>query len=122
TPALSEAVHSRIESLRSAEYLMAGRAHGVAPWRLLWIHGVLAGCGRLIARQLVLCFTFFIAVETTLAYIGGFGAQEPTPSWGNMLAFEWGWSWTALAPAAALWITIASLTWIADGLREVAVD
>ena len=66
---MSEAVHGRIESMRTSEYLLASRAHGVPGWRVLWIHGVLAGCGRLVARHAVLCFGYFLVVETTLAYI-----------------------------------------------------
>lgn len=117
-PALAEAVHARIESLRTTEYLDAARAHGVPSWRLLWVHAVLAGSSRLIARHAMLCFGYFLIVETTLAYIGGFGVKEPWPSLGNMLAFEWGWSGAAFAPAVAIWLGVACVIAVADALRE----
>lgn len=117
-PTVSEAVHGRLEALRSTEVFEAARAHGVPGWRRLWIHGIVAGCGRTVARHGALCFGYFLVVETTLAYIGGFGVSEPWPSWGNMLAFEWGWSPGAVAPAVALWLAVAAVTQVADALQE----
>jgi peptide/nickel transport system permease protein len=120
-PTLSEAIYTRIEALRSSEYLLANRAYGVPPWRILVVHLILASCGRLIARHLVLLFGYFVVLETTLAYIGGFGVQEPQPSWGNMLAFEWGRGThpvTAVAPILALVATVLAVGWVADALSE----
>jgi ABC-type dipeptide/oligopeptide/nickel transport system permease subunit len=120
-PTLSEAIYTRIEALRSSEYLLANRAYGVPPWRILVVHLILASCGRLMARHLVLLFGYFVVLETTLAYIGGFGVQEPQPSWGNMLAFEWGRGThpvTMMAPMIALVGTVLAASWIADALSE----
>lgn len=119
-PTLAEVVHARLETLRTTEYLLATRAHGIPGWRVLLLHGLLAGCGRRIARHALLCFGYTLVVETTLAYIGGFGVSEPWPSWGNMLAFEWGWSAGAFAPAVALWLAVIAVTVVADSLREAA--
>ncbi len=122
-PTLGEAVFARIESLRHAEYLLANRAYGVPDWRILWVHLVVAVCGRLITRHLVLLFGYFLVLETTLSYIGkGFGVQEPTPSWGNMLVFSWGrGSWLNIAaPAIAIWVTILAITLVAQALSDEA--
>lgn len=123
-PTLAEAVFARIESLRSADYVLANRAYGVPGWRILWVHLVWAASRRRIGRHLVLLFGYFLVLETTLSYIGGFGVQEPMPSWGNMLVFEWGRAaWYAphvLAPVVALWLTIGALAWLAESLGEPA--
>ena len=122
-PTLSEAVFGRIEGLRASEYLMANRAFGVPAWRILVVHLVAAACGRLIGRHLVVLFGYFLVLETTLSYIGGFGVQEPTPSWGNMLVFEWGRSGSSfamLAAVVALIATVLAVSWLADVLAEVA--
>lgn len=117
-PQLAEAVHGRLRELHAHEVLLASRAHGVPEWRLLWVHGVLAGCGRLVARHALSCFGGFAVVESSLAYLGDFGVREPWPSFGNLIAFEWGWSAGALVPAVALWVVVAAVVVLADALKE----
>lgn len=125
-PALVDALHARLEALRRAEFVLALRAHGVPDRRILLHHLVWVNGRGLVARELLSTFGFFLVVETTLSYFGGFGVQEPAPSWGNMLAFEFGISdgnplaW--LAPAAATWAAIlgTALVGQALGLREGA--
>ncbi|MCO4743421.1 MAG: ABC transporter permease [Proteobacteria bacterium] len=122
-PMLGEAVFERIERLRGEEYVLASQAHGLSGARILWVHLVWAACGRLIGRHLLALFGFYLVLETTLSYIGGFGVQEPTPSWGNMLVFEWGrrsvFDPALLAPGLALWLTLAATGWAAEALGEV---
>ena len=120
-PTLAEAVYERIEGLRHADFLAAHRAHGVGAWRLLTVHLVWGACRRLIARHLLGLFGFLLVLETTLSYLG-FGVAQPTPSWGNMLAFDLdyegsGWA-PLLAPAAAIWLVVAATTWVRAGLAE----
>jgi ABC-type dipeptide/oligopeptide/nickel transport system permease subunit len=112
-------VQQRLKALRAQDIFLASDAHGVPQWRLLCVHGLLAGCGRLVARHGIRCMGFATVVESTLSYIGGFGVQEPLPSWGNMLAFEWGWSAAALLPAVAIWMTLMAIMGTADALAEV---
>ena len=108
TPPLALAIAARIEGLRHAEFVLAARAHGVPAWRLLFAHLVGAACGRTIARQLLATFGSFMVLECTLSYLGALGVPEPVPSWGNMLAFEFGHGWTAaaVAPGVALWLAV----------------
>jgi ABC-type dipeptide/oligopeptide/nickel transport system permease subunit len=123
SPTLVEAVFARIEALRSQDYVVANRAYGVPGWRILWVHLVWAACRRLIGRHLLTLFGYFLVLETTLSYIGGFGVQEPMPSWGNMLVFEWGRDvWYApqvIAPVIMLWLTIGAAALVAESLGEV---
>lgn len=112
-PALVEELYARIAALRAREYPLAAEAHGVPAWRVLWIHLVLGASGGLVARHALHVLAAVLVVETTLSYVGGFGVQEPTPSWGNMLVFEWGrpGSWVPrFAPAVAIWATVAATT------------
>lgn len=122
-PLLGEAVYERIERLRGEEYVLASQAHGLAGGRILWVHLVWFACGRLIGRHLLALFGFYLVLETTLSYIGGFGVQEPHPSWGNMLVFEWGRRSLVdpglLAPGIALWATLALTDWASESLGEV---
>lgn len=125
-PGLGEAIYARIEALRQHEFVLAARAHGHSTWnivakQLLWVN-----CRRLIGQQLLYLFGFVALLETTLSYVGGFGIEEPRPSWGNMLSFEFGISdgnplaW--LVPALAIWLTLVATTRTAGALAERSRD
>mgnify|MGYP000400668700 FL=1 len=93
-------------------------------WRLLFLHVLVGAAGGLVARHLLRAFAFTVVLESTLSYLGGFGVQEPWPSWGNMLVFEWGRGLgvAQIAPAAMLLFTVgacASVAGWAGGERHV---
>jgi oligopeptide transport system permease protein len=62
-----------------------------------------------------------IMVEATLSFIG-LGVKPPTPSWGSMLAEGWRAMrtspWLAIAPAAAISLTMLVFNFFGDGLRD----
>ncbi len=113
-PALGEAVYARLDGLRRAEFVLAARAHGIPDARVLGYHLLWVNARGLVARHAAQVFGFFLVVETSLSYLGGFGVPEPTPSWGNMLAFEFGnpsgnvCAW--LAPAVATILGVLATT------------
>ncbi|MFZ5475512.1 MAG: ABC transporter permease [Myxococcota bacterium] len=117
-PTLGEAVFARLEGLRRAEFVLAARAHGLSDARILGHHLLWVSCRGLVARHLCGAFGYFLLLETTLSYLGSFGVQEPTPSWGNMLALEFGqyegnaWAW--IAPVAAIWIAMLGTTLVGE--------
>ncbi|MNI86288.1 Dipeptide transport system permease protein DppC [compost metagenome] len=64
-----------------------------------------------------------ILTEAALSFLG-VGVQQPTPSWGNMLneamsilvlRFKY-WIW--LYPGLAILLTVLSINFIGDGLRD----
>lgn len=124
TPVLGEAVAGRIEDMRRAEFVRAAQAHGMSDVAVLVRELLWSNCRALVGRHLLYLFGYFLVLETTLSYLGGFGVEEPQPSWGNMLAFELhhsqgnplGW----LAPAAAIWLTVLATTVLASQLGEAA--
>jgi peptide/nickel transport system permease protein len=64
-----------------------------------------------------------ILMETSLSYLG-FGVQEPTPSWGNMVQaganyFMQGNFWPSTAPALAILFTILGFNLLGDGLNNL---
>ena len=127
-PTLGEAVFTRIESFRRAEFVLAAEAHGVHPAWVLGYHLIWVNCGRLVGRHALQLFAYFLLLETTLSYIGGldgagsFGVAQPDPSWGNMIAFEWrepnANGWASWAPGLAIWGVIMSAVLVAEGLVE----
>ena len=123
TPVLGEAIVGRIASLRSAEFVLAAQAHGISDTAVLIRELLWSNCRALVGRHLLYLFGYYLVLETTLSYIGDFGVEEPQPSWGNMLAFEFGitdgntLAW--LAPALAIWATVLAATLLAQQLDEV---
>ncbi len=126
-PTLGEAVYTRIQAFRKAEFVLAAEAHGVHPlrtlgWHLLWVNS-----RHLIGRHAIQLFAYFLLLETTLSFLGGlenaasFGVAQPHPSWGNMIAFEWreaGNLWASWAPGLALWTVILGAGLAGEGLAE----
>jgi len=122
TPGVVEAVHQRIQALTRAEFVLAARAHGLGNARILLFHLLWVNCRRMVGRQALHLFGYLLVLETTLSYIGGFGVAEPEPSWGNMLAFEFGQRtgnpWGLWAPAFAIWLTVLSTALVGETLAE----
>jgi len=59
--------------------------------------------------------------EAGLSFLG-FGIQPPTPSWGNLLESAWEHMlkqpWLAIFPGLMIFLTIISINYIGDGLRD----
>ena len=121
-PTLAGAVYARVQSLSNAEFVVAARAHGISESRILLYHLIWVNCRRLVGRYALQLFGYFLLLETTLSYIGGFGVMEPQPSWGNMLAFDFGYQtgniWGVVAPALAIWLTIMGCSLLEEELVE----
>ena len=124
TPVLGEAVAGRIDSMRRAEFVLAAQAHGISDSSVLLRELLWSNCRALIGRHLLYLFGYFLVLETTLSYLGSFGVEEPQPSWGNMLAFEFshttGNPLAWLAPAVAIWLTVLATVLLASQLGERA--
>jgi peptide/nickel transport system permease protein len=62
-----------------------------------------------------------IILESTLSFLG-FGIQPPTASWGNMLANAQAnltiAPWAAIFPGLAIFVTVLSINYLGDGLRD----
>lgn len=112
-PALAEAVYARLRELARGELVLALRAQGYRDAVILGRHLLWLNCRDVLGRGALEVLGFTLACEATLSYVGGYGVAEPQPSWGNMLAFEFGTHdgnpLAVLAPALALWLTSAAL-------------
>jgi len=121
-PTLAGAVYTRVQSLAKAEFVVAARAHGTSESRILLYHLLWVNCRSLVGRHGLQLFGYFLLLETTLSYIGGFGVMEPQPSWGNMLAFDFGYQtgniWGVVAPVVAIWATIMGCSLLEEELVE----
>jgi len=119
-PSVATLVRRRVEALGAEDYILAHMAHGFHPFKIITYHILWLQCRALMIRQLIFVFAYVLFIETALSYLGDYGVQEPTPSWGNMVAQArtsptlWPW----LFPAIAIIITIASLLAVGDALAQ----
>ncbi|HEY8495719.1 MAG TPA: ABC transporter permease [Limnochordales bacterium] len=109
-------------ALRDAEFVQAARALGASDWRIMFQH-VLPNILPDVLTVSSLWVASAIRTEANLSFLG-LGVPPPTPSWGNMVRdgidFLGRAPWLAIAPAAAIFITILAFNMLGDGLRDIA--
>jgi ABC-type dipeptide/oligopeptide/nickel transport system permease subunit len=108
-------------AVKEGEYVLAARALGAGPARIMLRHV----CPNIAAPLIV--FTTFqvpsrILAEATLSFVG-LGIQPPMPSWGNMLSGSRGYliaqPWLVALPGLALTVVALGVNQLGDGLRDV---
>src|SRR5438094_364264 len=112
----------KIAFLRQKSFIEAAHALGLPAHAVILKHILWLNCRALLVIQATLGMAEAILVETSLSYLG-FGVQEPTPSWGNMVQaganyFLQGNFWPSTAPALAILATILGFQLLGDGLNN----
>jgi peptide/nickel transport system permease protein len=124
-PVVARGVRGIVASEREREYVMAGRALGASPLRLIAIHLLPATRGYL-ATQATLLLPAFILAEATLSYVG-LGFPDSVPTWGTMLhdasnvALLGDAPWM-LAPAAAIFVVVLAVNLVVEGSGRAPVQ
>jgi peptide/nickel transport system permease protein len=119
-PAFARITRANVLSLREKEFVEAARALGAGSLYVAALV-ILPNCLSPLIVQGSLGVANAILVEAALSFLG-LGVQPPDPSWGSMLAF--GRSllsqapWYATFPGLAIFVTVLSLNFLGDGLRE----
>jgi peptide/nickel transport system permease protein len=107
-------------TLREMEYVTAARSLGATNSRIIASEILPNGLGPIIVES-TLGIGWAIMEESGLSFLG-FGIQPPTPSWGNLLnnAQEHlvTHPWLAIFPGIMIFLTIISINYIGDGLRD----
>jgi peptide/nickel transport system permease protein len=117
---ISRLIRAEILGLQKREFVLAARASGQHPFAVFWRH-LLPNAFTPVLIQAALLVGNTILAESSLSFLG-FGIQEPTPSWGNMVAQgadallpAW---WISTFPGAAISLTVIAFTLLGDGLRD----
>ena len=107
-------------ALRDMEYVQAARALGASNTRIILQEILPNGVGPIIVES-TLGIGFAIMEESGLSFLG-FGIRPPTPSWGNLLSNAQEHltqqPWLAIFPGLMIFLTIISVNYIGDGLRD----
>lgn len=122
-PGLARLVRGQVLAEREKEFVTAAKAMGVREGRIAFKH-ILPNVISVILVSLTLDFAGCLLTESSLSYLG-FGVQQPSPTWGNMLDMckditrisNYWWQW--LFPALLLATSTICINIIGDTLRDV---
>jgi ABC-type dipeptide/oligopeptide/nickel transport system permease subunit len=117
---LARLTRAEFLTMRERDYVLAARAAGTGPWRLITRH-MLPNALTPIIVALTFGVPQAIFTEASLSFIG-VGVSPPRPSWGQMvgqyftfLQAHW---FLAVFPAVAIAIVMLAFTFFGDGLRD----
>ena len=107
-------------ALREEEFIVASRATGGSDFRIILRHLLPNSLSPLIVQATV-SISYAILAESTLSFLG-LGVEITTPTWGLILSgargyFTMAW-WLAIFPGLAIMVTVLSINFLGDGLRD----
>ena len=107
-------------SIREREYVEASRALGLPSLSIILRHIVPNSLAPIIVDFTQALASAF-AVETVISFLG-YGVQEPTPTWGNMMKIAesniFTHGWMALCFGLPILVCSLAFNFIGDGLRD----
>ncbi len=120
-PAYARLTRGQVLSIREREYVTAARALGASPLRISIRH-IFPNIVNPLIVQATLSTAFAILTEAALSFLG-LGAQPPTPSWGQDIAYSqrylanliW---WMSAGPGIAIFLAVFSFNFLGDALRD----
>jgi oligopeptide transport system permease protein len=113
-------VRGQVISLKSEEFILAARATGVTPLRIVFRHLVPNTLGPVIVYA-TLTVPSVMLLEAFLSFLG-LGVQAPLASWGSLAAEGIQniaiFPWQLIFPGFTMALTLFSLNFLGDGLRD----
>jgi peptide/nickel transport system permease protein len=117
-PTYARLVRGQVLSVQEWEFVQAARGIGSSDRRILFVH-ILPNITAPIIVQASLHIATAILTEAGLSFLG-LGVHPP--SWGAMLNVGRGYleiaPWMAIAPGAAIFLTVLGFNFVGDGLRD----
>jgi oligopeptide transport system permease protein len=116
---MARIVRGQTLMLKQKEFVEAARAAGVKPLGIVVRH-ILPNLLGPVAVYVTLTMPVVILQESFLSFIG-LGVNEPLTSLGRLISEgqrEFSYPWMLLVPAVTMVITLFSLNFIGDGLRD----
>ena len=117
---MARIVRGQVISLKNQEFVLAARATGVRPWRIILRHLVPNTLGPVIVYA-TLTVPSVMLLEAFLSFLG-LGVQAPLASWGSLTAEGIQniaiFPWQVICPGATMALTLFSLNFLGDGLRD----
>lgn len=122
-PTIAMLVKGKVMMLRERNFIESAVALGLSSQVIIFKHILWYNCRALLLIQATIGMAEAVLIETSLSYLG-FGVQEPTPSWGNMVQsganyLLQGDFWPSTAPAIAIMLTVLGFHLLGDGLNNI---
>lgn len=117
---MARIVRGQVVSLRRQEFIEAAIAMGVSRWQIIYKHLIPNVLGPIIVYT-TLTIPSVILLESFLSFLG-LGIQPPQSSWGSLIkagveTME-EYPWLLIYPGILLSLTLFSLNFLGDGLRD----
>ncbi|MCK9469280.1 MAG: ABC transporter permease [Porticoccaceae bacterium] len=117
---MARIVRGQVQSLRRQEFIEAAHSLGLSRWRIIRKHLIPNSLGPVIVYT-TLTIPSVMLLEAFLSFLG-LGVQPPESSWGllinNGVETMEEYPWLLIFPGLALAITLFSLNFLGDGLRD----
>ena len=117
---MARIVRGQVMSLKHREFVEAAHALGVRDSTIIRRHMIPNTLGTVIV-YITLTVPRVILMESFLSFLG-LGVQEPNTSWGVAISESIGdmqsQPWTLIVPSLFLAVTLFSLNFLGDGLRD----
>jgi oligopeptide transport system permease protein len=117
---MSRIVRGQVISLKNREFVEAARAIGVSKFMIIARHLIPNALGPIIVYS-TLTVPAVMLEEAFLSFLG-LGVQPPAASWGSLASegrqYMEEFPWLILYPSLALAVTLLSLNFFGDGLRD----
>ena len=117
---IARLMRGMVLSLKNLDFVEAARALGVSDLQIIVRHLIPNSFAPIIVSA-SLELAGLIILEAALSFIG-FGIQDPTPTWGNMLSFTqsymFQYPWLPLIPGMPIFICALAFNFVGDGLRD----
>lgn len=117
---MARIVRGQVLSLKNQEFVLAARATGVSTPRIIFRHIVPNTLGPVIVYA-TLTIPSVMLSEAFLSFLG-FGVQPPLASWGSLVTDGIQnigiFPWQLIFPGATMALTLVSLNFLGDGLRD----
>lgn len=119
-PGSARTVRAAIMNLRNAEFIEAARCYGTKNFRIIFIHLLPNILGPLIVTTFMHLGTIILCIAS-MGYLG-IGVQAPTPEWGSIISENQSniryYPYLGTIPGLFIMISVLSLSFIGDGLRD----
>lgn len=115
--------YAKVGMVLNEDYIEGARAIGAGHWRILRKYIFLNSLGPILVAT-TFNMASSIIIESAMSFMG-LGVQPPTASWGNMIYEAASISvmsnkiWIWLPPGLAILLTVLSINFLGDGIREV---
>jgi peptide/nickel transport system permease protein len=117
---VAQIMRGMVLALREQQFVEAAKALGASDQHIIFRHMVPNSMAPVIVAA-SLALGGFIVGEAALSFLG-FGIQDPTPTWGNMLSaaqsYMFEHPWLPLIPGLPIFLCSLAFNFVGDGLRD----